>query len=63
MWRVMSRGLRGLEWRKRCANVRWKLGILLAYSPSGGRPRFDAIQSVEEMHLDVGFDQCTVATG
>jgi hypothetical protein len=38
-------------------------GILLTYSPSKRRSQFDAIQSVEEMHLDVGFDQCTVATG
>jgi hypothetical protein len=34
-----------------------------AYSPSKESSQFDAIQSVGEMHLDVGFDQRTVATG
>jgi hypothetical protein len=34
-----------------------------AYSPSKRSSLFDTIQSVEEMHLDVGFDQHTVATG
>jgi len=34
-----------------------------AYSPSKRSSQFDAIQLVEEMDLDVGFDQRTVATG
>jgi hypothetical protein len=36
---------------------------MLAYSPSKEAPSSMQYKSVEEMHLDVGYDQRTITTG